>query len=80
MVDVREFDSLNLKFAYGQKRFVEERRAYISKATGRQDRNHLPPAAQHWAEFDAWLLGLPLGARIIAYGCNRRGTTFSARK
>lgn len=80
MVDVREFDDLNRKFAYGQKRFIEERRAYISAATGRQDRNHLPPAAEHWAEFDAWLLGLPLGARIIAFGCGRRGTTFTARK
>jgi hypothetical protein len=80
MVDVREFDDLNRKFSYGQKRLVEERRAYISKITGRQARNHLPPAAEHWAEFDTWLLGLPLGARIIAYGCNRRGTAFSARK
>jgi len=80
MVDVREFDDLARKFAYGQKRYVEERRAYISEKTGRQDRRHLPLVTEHWTEFDAWLLGLPLGARIIAYGCGRRGTTFTARK
>jgi hypothetical protein len=80
LVDVRKFSNLNRKFAYGQKRLIEERRAYISKITGRQARNHLPPAAKHWAEHDAWLLGLPLGARTVAFGCGRRGTTFTARK
>jgi len=80
MVDVRQFDDLARKFAYGQKRLIEERRAYISPTTGRQTRRHLPPPAEQWAEFDAWLLGLPLGARIVAIGCGRRGTTFFARK
>jgi hypothetical protein len=80
MVDVREFENLNRKFAYAQKRLVELRRAFISTTNGRQDRRHLPPPPEHWAEHDAWLLGLPLGGRTIVYGCGRRGTTFFAKE
>jgi hypothetical protein len=79
IVDVREFSDLSRKFAYAQKRFVEERRAYISETTGRQNRNHLPPAPVRWTEHDVWLLSLPLGARTIAFGCVRRGLKFYAR-
>jgi hypothetical protein len=68
------------QLGYSVKRFVEERRAYISSETGRQARRHLPPQPEHWAEHDAWLLGLPLGARTIAYGCTRRGLKFHPRE
>jgi hypothetical protein len=80
MIEISGIDNLNRKFAYAQKRLVEERRAYISHATGRQSRRHLPPLDKHWGEFDAWLLGLPLGGRTIVYGCGRRGTTFFAKE
>jgi hypothetical protein len=73
-------EHLGPQLAYCLKRLVEERRAYISANTGRQDRRHLPPQPEHWAEHDAWLLGLPLGARSIAYGCTRRGLKFHARE
>jgi hypothetical protein len=68
------------QLGYSVKRFVEERRAYISPKTGRQARRHLPPQPEHWAEHDAWLLGLTLGARTIAYGCTRRGLKFHPRE
>lgn len=60
-------ECLGRQLGYSVKRFVEERRAYISLKTGRQARRHLPPQPELWAEHDAWLLGLPLGARTIAY-------------
>jgi hypothetical protein len=77
---VTEAENLIRRIAYSQKRFVEERRAYISASTSRQARRHLPPKAADWAEHDAWLLGLPLGARTIAFGCARRGYGFLARE
>jgi hypothetical protein len=80
MVDVRKFKSLNLKFAYAQKRLIQVRKAYPSATNGRQNRNHLPPPPEQWAEHDAWLLGLPLGARTVLFGCSRRGTTIFAKK
>ena len=73
-------EHLGLQLAYCVKRFVEERRAYVSAKIGRQARRHLPPQSKDWAEHDAWLLGLPLGARTIAYGCTRRGLKFHARE
>jgi hypothetical protein len=73
-------EHLGPQLAYCLKRFVEERRAYLSPNTGRQARRHLPPQPEHWAEHDAWLLRLPLGARTIAYGCSRRGLKFHPRE
>jgi hypothetical protein len=73
-------EHLGPQLAYCLKRFVEERRAYISAKTGRQARRHLPPQPEQWAEHDAWLLGLPLGVRTIAYGCSRRGLKFNPRE
>jgi hypothetical protein len=73
-------ERLGRQLGYSVKRFVEERRAYISPKTGRQARRHLPPQPEHWAEHDAWLLGLTLGARTIAYGCTRRGLKFHPRE
>jgi hypothetical protein len=75
-VMVKPVKRLGRNIAYSLKRFVEERRAYISDKTGRQGRRHLPPQQADWAEYDAWLLTLPLGARTIAFGCTRRGSTF----
>jgi hypothetical protein len=80
LVKIIAVASLGRQLAYSVKRFVEERRAYISSETGRQARRHLPPQPEHWAEHDAWLLGLPLGARTIAYGCTRRGLKFHPRE
>lgn len=74
-VMVSEVDNLPVQLGYAQKHYVVERRAYISPKTSRQARRKLPPQPAHWAEHDAWLLGLPLGARTIAYGCGRRGQT-----
>ena len=72
-VMVNEVPCLGRKLGYAQKHWVEQRVAYLDPRTGRQGRNHLPPKDQDWAEHDAWLLSLPLGARTIAYGCGRRG-------
>ena len=79
MVEITEVGTMDRQFMYAQKRFFEQRVAYISKKTGRQDRNHLPLPENEWAEVDAWLLSLPLGTRAITYGCSRRGTTFFGR-
>lgn len=76
---VSEFHDLGYQLGYASKRLIEQRIAYISAKSGRVQRRHLPPKAAHWAEYDAWLLSLPLGARSIAFGCGRRGSTFIAR-
>lgn len=78
IVDVRAFKSLPLKFAYTQKRLVQRRLAYIDRKE-RQNRNVLPPRDPVWAEFDAWLLGLPKAARTILFGCSRKGAKIFPR-
>ena len=72
-------ENLARRVAYAQKRFVEERRAYVTVATGRQTRRHLPLKSNHSVEHEAWLLSLPIGARTVAYGCGRRGAKFFER-
>ena len=80
LLKIISVERLGRQLGYSVKRFVEERRAYTSPKTGRQARRHLPPQSEHWAEHDAWLLGLRLGARTIAYGCTRRALTFHPRE
>jgi hypothetical protein len=60
---------LGPRLGYLTKRIAKRRVAYIDKQ-GRQNRNgnaHL--TAQEQLEFDTWLLGLPVGARTILFGC-----------
>lgn len=71
-------ENLGTRIAYSTKRFVEQRTAYVTKRTGRQARNHKPPKAKHWAEYDAWLASLPIGGRTIALGCRWIGGRFVA--
>lgn len=79
LVMVTPVENLGARLAYSLKRFVEERRAYISTTNGRQHRRHLPPRLEHWLEHDKWLLSLPIGARTVAFGCHRVGNRFTAR-
>jgi hypothetical protein len=80
IVVVENVGDLSAQFSYAVKRFVEQRVAYISPSTGRQDRNHLPPPSALWAEHDAWLHALPLGSRNMAFGCGKRGIKFYGRQ
>lgn len=79
IVKIKNFDSLTKTLAYTQKRLVRTKVAFKREDNGRQDRKVRTPTAKIWAECDTWLYGLPLGARIILFGCARRGNTIYAR-
>lgn len=68
-VDVEPVGNLGYQQGYCLKRLGQERRAYKSSKTGRQNRRKLPfQKAVHWIEHDLWLLTLPGSARIITHG------------
>jgi hypothetical protein len=79
-VKVRLVTNVGRQLGYALKRLVEERRAYRGKRNGRQQRRSLPPAPDHWAEHDAWLLSISKGARTIAIGCTRTGSKLHLRR
>jgi hypothetical protein len=79
IVQIGEIEDLEYQFSYSTKRFIEQRVAYIDPATLRQNRRHLPPPSALWAEHDAWLHSLRIGARTLAFGCGRRGGKFHIR-
>ena len=72
-VMISRINDLPRKLAYAQKHLVERRTAFQSQVNGRQARGHMPPPWARWAEHDAWLLGLPLGARTLTFGLARVG-------
>jgi hypothetical protein len=79
LVDIREVDNLGRQLGYSLKRFAQRRVAYIDEQ-GRQNRRVVPLKASEQREFDAWLLGLPVGARTILIGCRLHGSRLRAVK
>jgi hypothetical protein len=77
-VHVQNVGNPGRQLGYTLKRYVVERRAYLS--SGRQSRRHLPPKPAHLVEWDSWLLGQPVGSRVIAYGCRHEDQTFLPRR
>jgi hypothetical protein len=77
---VTEVENLARRIAYATKRFVQERRAYISQANGRQHRRSVPLRSAAQTEHDTWLLSLKLGARTVCFGARRRGLKFFPRE
>jgi hypothetical protein len=66
-VDVRAVPDLGRQLGYSLKRIARRRVAYID-GQGRQNRNQSNLSSSEQREFDAWLLGLPVGARTILIG------------
>jgi hypothetical protein len=73
-VHIQNVNNQGRQLGYALKRYVVERRAYLSG--GRQSRRHLPPKPAHLVEWDTWLLGQPVGGRVITYGCRHENQTF----
>jgi len=72
-VDIRQVHNLGRQLGYSLKRFAQRRLAYIDEQ-GRQNRRALPLTSLEQREFDRWLLGLPVGARTILFGCRLHGS------